>query len=130
MRRTLVNHKLTSVYRFLQYFKLQINFFLVTPGRSAFLYFLYFPIFSHLRNVETHVATFVECNNAHTWFSHIDVTEQAALLTTSDHGMLFLRVTCIRRMLFNELDFGNYSQVAVSYVEMLLVCCVVLVSCC
>ena len=53
-----------------------------------------FPIFSYI------IFTPKKCRDArmlrhssyakmHTWFNRIDVTEQATLLTKSDHGMLF-----------------------------------------
>jgi len=59
-----------------------------------FLYFDEIPIFSYI------IFTPKKCRDArmsrhssyakmHTWFNRIDVTEQATLLTKSDHGMLF-----------------------------------------
>ena len=79
-------------------------------GRPAFLYFLYFPIFLSVPIIflyfdEIPIFSYIiltpkKCRDArmsrqssyakmHTWFNRIDVTEQATLLTKSDHGMLF-----------------------------------------
>ena len=69
-----------------------IPIFLSVP--IIFLYFDEIHIFSYI------IFTPKKCRDArmsrhssyakmHTWFNRIDVTEQATLLTKSDHGMLF-----------------------------------------